>query len=66
MTACPRCGCPDFCLTCGTAAQRYAQRTLYHATLMLRLAANDEQRRYYSAQVAKAHAILGEDLSRAA
>jgi len=58
---CPACGWTGFCKTnCSrtTAQIRYAQRTAYCARIMLALAANDEQRGYWSGRLLWAEASI--------
>lgn len=58
---CSTCGGGDFCLPhCARTPGRvqYQQRRAYIARVMLATASNDEQRRYWSGQLAAASAAL--------
>lgn len=58
---CPACGWTGFCKpTCSrtTPQIRYAQRTAHCARIMLALAANDEQRGYWSGRLLWAEAAM--------
>lgn len=61
VTFCPACGGPDFCLPdCRVTRPKaqYLKRTVWCAKVMLSLASNDEQRKYYGEQLARATAAL--------
>jgi hypothetical protein len=53
-TFCPECGGAGFCLprcSSSTSREKYWQRTLWTASIMLNGLKNPEQRRYYEQQI---------------
>lgn len=57
---CSKCGGVDFCLTCGTAEQRYRDRTAFHARVMLDVATTAESKAYWAGRLAWADAPLAQ------